>query len=150
MNASDPTRLPAYLLISLVALATAIGPMRADFNATHATNPLWTPHARFHVVWQVLSQAGVSILILYLLWGANFPGHAWIAAIMNFNWGFTFYLTLFNMKRFAGALSDVNGIPPFKFNIGGQIRTIDTNLFLGTILMVVNLIAVALLALVGR
>jgi hypothetical protein len=54
------------------------------------------------------------------------------------------------MKRFAGALSDVNGIPPFRFNIGGQIRTIDTNLFLGTILMVVNLIAVALLALVGR
>jgi hypothetical protein len=52
--------------------------------------------------------------------------------------------------RFAGALSDVNGIPPFRFNIGGQIRTIDTNLFLGTILMVVNLIAVALLALVGR
>ena len=150
VNASEVTRLGAYVLISLVALATAIGPMRADFNATHATNPLWTPHARFHVVWQVLSQTGVSILILYLLWGANFPGHAWIAAIMNFNWGVTFYLTLFNMKRFAGALSDVNGIPPFKFNIGGQIRTVDTNLFLGTILMVVNLIAVALLALAGR
>ena len=143
----DLTRLLASLLISLVALATAVGPMRADFNATHATNPLWTPHARFHMVWQVLSQAGVSILILYLLWGANFPGHAWIAVIMNFNWGLTFYLTLFNMKRFAGALSDVNGIPPFKFNIGGQIRTIDTNLFLATILMVVNLVAVALLSL---
>jgi hypothetical protein len=121
--------------------------MRADFNATHATNPLWTPHARFHVVWQVLSQAGVSILILYLLWGANFPGHEWIAAIMNFNWGLTFYLTLFNMKRFGGALADVNGIPPFKFYIGGQVRLIDTNLFLGTILMVLNLIAVVLLAL---
>jgi len=147
MNASDITSLLPYLLISLVAIATAIGPMRADFNATHATNPLWTPHARFHVVWQVLSQAGVSILILYLLWGANFPGHEWIAAIMNFNWGLTFYLTLFNMKRFGGALADVNGIPPFKFNIGGQIRTIDTNLFLGTILMVLNLIAVALLSL---
>ena len=75
MNASYISSLLPYLLISLVAIATAIGPMRADFNDTHATNPLWTPHARFHVVWQVLSQAGVAILILYLLWGANFPGH---------------------------------------------------------------------------
>jgi hypothetical protein len=137
----------ATLLVTLVAAATAIGPMFADFNKTHATNPLWPPHARFHVVWQVLCQAGVAGFILYILWVAQFEGHLLLAALMNFNWGVTFYLTLFNMKRFAGALSDVNGIPPFRFNIGGQIRTIDTNLFLGTILMVVNLIAVALLAL---
>jgi hypothetical protein len=65
---------------------------------------------------------------------------------MNFNWGVTFYLTLFNMKRFGGALSDVNGIPPFRFNIGGAVRKVDTNLFFGTILMALNLIAVALLS----
>jgi hypothetical protein len=147
MNASELTKHVAYLLISLVAIATAVGPMRADFNATHATNPLWTPHARFHVVWQVLAQAGVSILILYLLWGADFPGHVWLAAIMNFNWGVTFYLTLFNTKRFGGSLADVNGFPPFQFNIGSQVRTIDTNLFLSTVLMALNLIAVALLSL---
>ena len=52
------------ILITLVALATGLAPMRADFNATHATNPLWTPHARFHVVWQVLCQFGVSLFIL--------------------------------------------------------------------------------------
>jgi hypothetical protein len=26
------------------------------------------PHARFHVVWQILSYAGVGIVALYLLW----------------------------------------------------------------------------------
>jgi hypothetical protein len=96
------------------------------------------------VVWQVLAQAGVSLFILYFLWVATFEGHVLLAGIMNFNWGLTFYLTLFNMKRFEGSLSDVNGIPPFKFNIGGQIRKVDTNLFLGTIMMGLNLLAVVL------
>ena len=51
------------------------------------------------------------------------------------------------MKRFEGSLSDVNGIKPFEFNIGGQIRKVDTNLFLGTIMMSVNLIATVLVIL---
>lgn len=134
----------AKILFTVIAIMTAIGPMKADFNRTHATNPLWPPHARFHVVWQVLAQAGVSLFILYFLWVATFEGHVLLAGIMNFNWGLTFYLTLFNMKRFEGSLSDVNGIPPFKFNIGGQIRKVDTNLFLGTIMMGLNLLAVVL------
>jgi hypothetical protein len=99
------------------------------------------------VVWQVLAQTGVSLFILYFLWGATFEGHVLIAALMNFNWGLTFYLTLFNMKRFEGSLSDVNGIKPFEFNIGGQIRKVDTNLFLGTIMMSVNLFATVLVIL---
>lgn len=135
----------ATLLVTLVAVATAIGPMFADFNKTHATNPLWPPHARFHVVWQVLCQAGVSVAILYILWIADFDGHLLLAALINFNWGLTFFLTLFNMKRFEGSLADVNGIPPFKFNIGGQIRKVDTNLFGATILMSLNTIATTLL-----
>ena len=58
--------LTAKILVTLVAVATGLGPMRADFNATHATNPLWTPHARFHVVWQVLCQAGIALFVLCL------------------------------------------------------------------------------------
>jgi hypothetical protein len=76
---------------------------------------------------------------------AQFEGHLLLAALMNFNWGLSFFLTLFNMKRFQGTLSDVNGIPPFKFNIGGKIRKVDTNLFGATILMSLNTIATILL-----
>ena len=137
--------LTAKILITLVAVATGIGPMRADFNRTHATNPLWPPHARFHVVWQVLAQTGVSAFILYFLWIARFDGHVLLAGLMNFNWGLTFYLTLFNMKRFGGALSDTNGIKPFRFKIGGKVHLVDTNLFLGSVLMTLNLVAVGLL-----
>ena len=137
--------LTANVLITLVALATGLAPMKADFNATHATNPLWTPHARFHVVWQVLCQSGVSVFILYLVWVADFAGHALMAAILNFNWALTFFITLFNMKRFSGSLKDVNGIAPFRFKIGGKDHLIDTNLFGATLLSVINGIATALL-----
>lgn len=136
--------LTAKILISLVAFMTAVGPMKADFNRTHATNPLWTPHARFHVVWQVLCQAGVAMFILYILWGTDFPGHLILAAMMNFNWIATFFLTLANMKRFDGSLKDVNGIPPFRFNIGGTVRLVDTNLFGATMLATINMIATIL------
>lgn len=136
--------LTAKILISLVAVMTAFGPMKADFNKTHATNPLWTPHARFHVVWQVLCQAGVAMFILYIVWSLNFSGHVILAAMMNFNWLVSFFLTLANMKRFEGSLKDVNGIPPFRFNIGGTVRLVDTNLFGAVMLATINTIATIL------
>jgi hypothetical protein len=136
--------LTAKILISLVAVMTAFGPMKADFNKTHATNPLWTPHARFHVVWQVLCQAGVAMFILYIVWGLSFPGHVILAAMMNFNWIVSFFLTLANMTRFEGSLKDVNGIRPFRFNIGGTVRLVDTNLFGATMLATINMIATVL------
>lgn len=136
--------LTAKILVSLVALMTAVGPMKADFNKTHATNPLWTPHARFHVVWQVLCQAGVAMFVLYILWATDFPGHVMLAAMMNFIWIVSFFLTLANMKRFEGSLKDVNGIPPFRFNIGGTVRLVDTNLFGATMLATINIIATVL------
>jgi hypothetical protein len=137
--------LTASILITLVALATGLAPMKADFNATHATNPLWTPHARFHVVWQVLCQFGIALFILYLVWVARFPGHVLMAAILNFNWPVAFFVTLFNMTRFEGSLKDVNGIPPFRFVVGGKTYLVDTNLFGAVILTTLNIVATALL-----
>ncbi|ABS61752.1 hypothetical protein Plav_0129 [Parvibaculum lavamentivorans DS-1] len=135
------------LLFSLVAFMISAGPIFADFNKTHATNPLWTPHARFHVVWQVLSQTGISLVILYLLWSpaADYLTHIWVAAILNYVWGASFYATLATMPIYGGALKDTNGIKPFRFNIFGTVYLVDTNLFGGTILMIVNTIGVWLL-----
>lgn len=139
--------LVSRLLFTLVAVMISVGPMFADFNKTHATNPLWTPHARFHVVWQVLSQAGVSLVILYLLWwdAADYTVHIRIAAILNYIWIASFYATLATMPLYGGALKDVNGIKPFRFNIFGTIYLVDTNLFGATVLTIVNTIGVVLL-----
>ena len=143
---NDPF-LVSRLLFTLVGFAIAVGPIFADFNKTHATNPLWTPHARFHVVWQVLSQNGVSLVILYLLWscGPDHLAHIWIAAVLNYVWGASFYMTLASMPLYGGALKDVNGIKPFRFNIFGRVYLADTNLFGGTILMLLNTLGVWLL-----
>ena len=58
----------AKILLTLTILGYALVTIKADFNKTHATNPKWTPHARFHVVWQILSYAGVGLVALYLVW----------------------------------------------------------------------------------
>ena len=139
--------LVSRLLFTAIALAIAVGPMFADFNRTHATNPLWTPHARFHVVWQVLCQAGVSSVILFLLWVPSpaYETHIWLAAVLNYVWGASFFATLASMPLFEGSLKDVNGIKPFRFVIGGDEVLVDTNLFGGTILMAVNTVGAALL-----
>jgi hypothetical protein len=60
-----------HLLLARVTLATigwAALTVVADFNRTHATNPKWTPHARFHVVWQISSYVGFGLLALALIW----------------------------------------------------------------------------------
>jgi hypothetical protein len=49
------------------------------------------------------------------------------------------------MHLFDGALKDVNGIKPFRFNIFGRIYLVDTNLFGCTILMGLNTVGVYLL-----
>ena len=125
--------LPSQLLVSLVTVMIMIGPMVADFNATHATNPLWTPHARFHVVWQVFTNSSVAALSLYLLWG---EGLFFLTFILNALWIGSFFATLVAMPRFEGSLADVNGIKPFLWRLGGRELQVDTNLF-GACLMTV-------------
>lgn len=146
MESSAVAFAPKFIF-TLIALASAVGPMVADFNKTHATNPLWTPHARFHVVWQVLNQAGVAMVALYLIWGpvGQHQISVLLAGILNYIWGGTFFATLASMSIFAGSLKDVNGIKPFRFNIFGRIWLVDTNLFGCTILMLLNTLGVYLL-----
>lgn len=139
----DQTLVPR-IIFSFIAVVISVGPMFADFNKTHATNPAWTPHARFHVVWQVLSQAGVSVAILFLLWApsSDYSTHIWLAALLNYVWMLSFFTTLAAMPIFGGALKDVNGIKPFRFNIFGKIYLVDTNLFGATILVMLNALGI--------
>ena len=131
----------AHILVSVVAVMIMIGPMVADFNQTHATNPLWTPHARFHVVWQVLTNSTLALLTLYFIWGA---GNLMLGALMNYIWIATFFATLAAMPMFDGALADENGIKPFIWKFGDKVVKVDTNLFGACMMTVLNTTALAI------
>lgn len=56
------------LLISLVAIFTAVSPYLADWNKTHIYNPLWPPHAKFHNAQTMVLGAFLGLLAIYCLW----------------------------------------------------------------------------------
>jgi hypothetical protein len=56
------------LLISLVAVFTAVSPYLADWNVTHIYNPAWTPHAKFHNAQTMVLGAILGLLSVYCLW----------------------------------------------------------------------------------
>jgi hypothetical protein len=39
-----------------------------DINETHVWNPDWTPHARIHEVWQLITNSSIGIFCLWLVW----------------------------------------------------------------------------------
>jgi hypothetical protein len=58
----------ARVLLTVATTGYGLLTVKADFNKTHATNPLWIGHARFHVVWQIASHAGFGAIALWLIW----------------------------------------------------------------------------------
>jgi hypothetical protein len=117
----------ARVLLTLNTLGYSLGPAIADFNKTHATNPLWTPHARFHVVWQVLSYCGIGLIALFLIWTTG-PGKLWLAAALAIAMYAGFFATVLSMPRFGGGVADTNGVPALAtVNVGGKALALDTN-----------------------
>ncbi|MCU1606114.1 MAG: hypothetical protein JWP46_2579 [Modestobacter sp.] len=60
-------------LVAAAVAGSAVGAAGADLNRTHAFNPQWMPHARFHSVVGVTSVVGWSLTSLWLLWRPGSP-----------------------------------------------------------------------------
>jgi hypothetical protein len=119
----------ARVLLTLTTLGYGLVPMIVDLSKTHATNPTWTSHARFHVVWQVTSYCGVGLIALFLIWTAGPVSKLWLAAGLAAAMYAGFFVTVFAMPRFGGTLVDANGVPPLgKTTIGGKVVVFDANL----------------------
>lgn len=106
----------ARVLLTLNTIGYGVLTIFADFNKTHATNPKWTPHARFHVVWQISSYVGIGLLALALLW---WPGpyaleRLYLAAIMSAIVYAAFFAAVIAMPLYGGGAYDSNGYRPFK------------------------------------
>jgi|SRR5579862_406751 len=105
----------ARILLTLVTLGYGFVTILADFNKTHATNPKWTPHARFHVVWQICSYAGFGLLALALLWlpGPYAMERLILVAVMGAIVYAAFFVAVFAMPLYGGGAYDDNGYQPF-------------------------------------
>ena len=107
--------LVARVLPLLATIGYGLLTVKVDFNNTHATNPLWTGHARFHVVWQITSYVGFGAIALWLIWA---PGEmatqriylavAFAAVVYG-----AFFIALFSMPVYGGRAYDENGYLPF-------------------------------------
>jgi hypothetical protein len=114
------------LLCGIQGIATIV----LDLNRTHATNPDWTRHVRFHVVWQALSMALQSTVHLILLWSGLLDqtlGFSLALLLVSLS-PIAFLATFATRRRFGGTLSDPNGIQPIQFLLGGRKFKVDMNL----------------------
>lgn len=56
------------LLITFGILVYALGVPILEINNTHVFNPDWTPHARIHEVWQLLTNSSIGLFCLWQVW----------------------------------------------------------------------------------
>tara|TARA_B100002019_G_scaffold248098_1_gene226880 strand:- start:461 stop:1012 length:552 start_codon:yes stop_codon:yes gene_type:complete len=126
------------VLLSLICIGFGTITPLIDFNESHATNPLWTGHARFHLVWQVNAMIFTAVLSMLLLWIFHSTSNHLIVIFLNFLWIFSFYATVFGIKLFDGELNDINGVPPVFIKILSKRYEIDRNIQAITGVLVVN------------
>jgi hypothetical protein len=137
--------LVARIILTLAALGYSAVTIVADLNKTHAANPLWTPHARFHLVWQVLSYSGLALISFYLIWaGGPLPTERlYLAAAMAVAVYGGFFGAVFTRPMFGGGLYDKNGYLPFKAPIGPWQWDVNVTIFTVTsIVLLAGIVAV--------
>ena len=125
MNHVLLAQIPLSFLRTIQGLAT----LAIDFNRTHATNSAWTGHARFHVVWQTVSVALLSVLEIVLIWmrGPCQRDNFYLALLLTAVSPLGFMIAFLGRKMFGGALSDPDGTPPVRMTLFGIVRSIDLN-----------------------
>lgn len=126
------------ILMTVAILQFTIIPPIADLNRSHAANPGWLPHARFHVVVQVLTTSGFGLAALWLLWSGRFERDLaiCIATVLASVVLGSFFLGALSVRSFGGSVNAGHGIA------ATRIRQIDGN--------VVNFAVAAALLLAGR
>jgi hypothetical protein len=136
----------ARILLTLATIGYGVITVKADFNRTHATNPLWTPHARFHVVWQIISYVGLGLIAFALIWapGAYRVERLYLAAGFAAVVYGAFFIALATMPVYGGRTYDANGYQPFTLNIGGP-RLMDVNVSAFSVMLIFLVTGVALI-----
>lgn len=121
--------LTARVLLTALSVIQGAATVLIDFNRTHATNPIWPGHSRFHLVWQSLNQPLFAIVEALLVWwpGAYSGERFYLAALLTAIPCLGFVLAQASKGAYGGTLSDPNGIAPLRFRVRGATVEVDGN-----------------------
>jgi len=136
----------ARLLLALLCGVQGVATLAIDLNRTHATNPEWLRHARFHLVWQAVSYALLAALeVVLILAPGQLPRERfYLAAILACIPMVSCLAAFFTRKIYGGALFDANGILPLRVTAFRSVFEIDMNLAAEIVGLVVLSASVAL------
>ncbi len=104
-------------------------PVFIDLNKTHATNPVWTGHARFHLVQQVGTLALAAAIEVGLIWwpGGMLRERFYLAAALAGTSLLGFLMAVVTRRLYGGTLHDPNGIKPLRIRTGRGIVEVEIN-----------------------
>ena len=102
------------LTISIILYAIVVPIL--EINASHVFNPDWTPHAKIHEVWQLVTNSGIGLLCLWLVWIKKETKISTILCML-ITGGF---LLAYGLKRFYGG--------SMKYLDGSEKTILDINI----------------------
>lgn len=77
-----------------------------EINTTHVFNPDWTPHARIHEVWQLLTNSSLGGLCLWLTWAR---GETFLSAIISLIVTGGFLVAYLLQDSYGGSMKYLDG-----------------------------------------
>ena len=93
-------------IITFSILLYAIVVPFMEINGTHVFNPNWTPHVRIHEVWQLITNSGIGLFSIWLVWGKN---ETKISAILSLLVTGGFLVAFMLQEFYGGSMKYLDG-----------------------------------------
>ena len=128
----------AAVLLTLTAVIYGVIPLIVDISPTHILHPAWSPHARFHVVWQISVNTMLGLLTVLLIWwpGVNRPLRLKLGALFGCIALGGFVVAAVTRQLYGGSFSEPGGVPP--------VDGMDANVLVFTPTIAIQLVGLAL------
>jgi len=134
----------AAVRLTLTAVIYGLIPLIVDISPTHILHPAWSPHARFHVMWQISVGTMLALLSVLLIWwpGTQRALRLKLGALLGCIALGGFVVAALTRNLYGGQFSEPGGVPP----VGG----IDANVLAFTPTIAIQLLGLLLALFPGR